>query len=203
LIDFPDADCILIKNKIMARLAKGTHFRATIGNLIFYQWRGLPCVRTKGTVTRERVLESEEYASTRKHAGYFGQASKIASPIYRALPTDVRAPWAYRSITGDAASLLYKGMSEKQVTEMLRKKYIHDTGCNKKSITPRAFNPFPSTKEGKNKLKKLFLDLWTKQQKPLQQFKKAWENPRSYAPDTVKRIRDPYGFVEYFGKWRE
>jgi hypothetical protein len=183
----------------MARLTESIHLRATIGNLIFYQWRGLPCVRTKGSVTRERVLESEEYANTRKYASNLALASKIASPVYRALPADVRAPWIFRSITGDAASLLYKGMSEKEVTEILWKKYIG----NKGAITPQVFNPFPSTKQTRNKLKKLFLDLWTKQQKPLAHFKKAWENPRSYTPETVKRIKDPYGFLEYFGKWRE
>jgi hypothetical protein len=187
----------------MARLLKGTHIRATIRNLIFYQWRGIPCVRTKGTVTRERVLESEEYASTRKHASDLAQASKIASPVYRALPADVRAPWVFRSITGDAASLLYKGMNKKEVTKILWKKYIQDTACNKNSTIPKAFNPAPSTKGSKNKLKKLFFDLWKKQDKPLQYFKSVWENPRSYAPETIRRIKNPYGFLEYFGKWRE
>jgi hypothetical protein len=183
----------------MARLTESIHLRATIGNLIFYQWRGLPCVRTKGSVTRERVLESQEYATTRKYASNLAIASKIASPIYRAMPADVRARWVYRSITGDAASLLYKNMSEKEVTEILWKKYIAD----KVAIIPKEFNPVSSTNQTRNKLKKLFLDLWAKQQKPLAHFKMAWENPRSYAPETVKRVKDPYGFLEYFGKWRE
>jgi hypothetical protein len=187
----------------MARLAKAIHLRATIDNLIFYPRWGNTYIRTKGTVTRERVLKSQEYASTRKYAGDLALASKIASPIYRALPADIKARWIFRSITGDAASLLYKGMSEKEVTDILWKKYIKDTASNKKPVTSQAYNPLPSTKGTRNKLKKLFFDLWKKQDKHLPHFKMAWENPRSYAPETVRRIKDPYGFMEYFGKWRE
>jgi hypothetical protein len=183
----------------MAQLAEGVHFSGSIGNLTFYQRWGRTYVRTKGSVTRERVLKSREYSKTRQYANNLALASRIASPVYRALPADVRASWIFRSITGDAASLLYKGMNEKEVTEILWKKYIGD----KSEIKPPTFNPLPSTKEGKNKLRKLFLDRWEKQDKYLPDFKMAWKDPRSFDPETVKRIRDPYGFLEYFGEWRE
>ena len=187
----------------MARLAEGIHLSATIGRLIFYQRWGKTFVRTKGSVTRDRVLESGEYATTRKYAGKLAVASKIASPVYRALPADRRARWVFRTITGDAASLLYKGLSEKKVTEALWKKYIQDTECNKNKVNPSAYNPFSSTKEANNKLRKLFLDRWIKQEKDISDFKKAWIDPRSYDPETVKRVADPYGFLEYFRKKRE
>ena len=203
MIESPGADCILSKTKIMARLAEGIHFSATISNLIFYQRWGQTFVRTKGTVTRERVLESQEYATTRKYAGKLGLASKIASPVYRALPADVRAGWIFRSIAGDAASLLYKGISEKEVTEAMWKKYIHDTQSDKTAVNAPAYNPYSSTKQSKDKLRKLFLERWTMQGKHLPDFKMAWKDPRSYNPETIKRIRDPYGLLKYFGKRRE
>jgi hypothetical protein len=187
----------------MARLKKGIHFSGTIGDLIFYQRWGTTYVRTKGSVTRERVLNNQEYSTTRQYANKLALASRIASPVYRALPEDRKARWVFRSITGDAASLLYKGMTEKEVSESLWKKYIQDTGCNKNEINPPAYNPFSSTKESKDKLQQLFLDRWEKQDKYLPDFKMAWKDPRSYDPETVKRISDPYGFVQYSGKRRE
>jgi len=179
----------------MKQLAKSIHFSGTIGNLTFYQSRGRTLVRTKGSVTRERVLKSGEYATTRKYANKLALASRIASPIYRALPEDRRARWVFRTITGDAASLLYRGMTDKEVSETLWKKYIQDTECNKNEINPLSYNPFSSTKESKDKLRKLFLDRWIKQDKDLADFKEAWKHPRSYDPETVKRVRDPFGFL--------
>jgi hypothetical protein len=187
----------------MARLEKGIHFSGTIGDLTFYQRWGTTYVRTKGSVTRERVLKSREYATTRQYASKLAIASRIASPIYRALPEDRRARWVFRTLTGDAASLLYMGMNEKEVSETLWKKYIQDTGCNTHEVNPPAYNPFSSTKESKEKLRKLFLHRWEKQEKYLADFKEAWLHPRSYDPESVKRVSDPYGFMAYGSKRRE
>lgn len=187
----------------MARLAEGIHFSGTIGELTYYQRWGITYVRTKGSVTRERVLKSREYATTRRYAGKLAVASRIASPVYRALPADRRARWVFRTITGEAASLLYKGMTEQEVTQALWKKYIQDTECDKNSVNPPAYNPYSSTKETKDKLRKLFLERWEKQEKDLYDFKMAWRYPRSYDPETVKRITDPFGFLDYTDKRRE
>src|SRR5690242_19353008 len=111
----------------MGRVRKGVYFSGLLDDLIFYQRWGRTFVRSKGSVTRERVLKSREYAPTRQYANKMAIASKIASPVYRALPDDRRAMWIFRSITGEAASLLYKGMNEKEVSETLWKKYIQDT----------------------------------------------------------------------------
>ena len=179
----------------MARLTNGVRFSGTVDDLTYYQRWGTTYVRTKGSVTRERVLKSREYATTRQYANKLALASRIASPVYRALPEDRRARWVFRTITGDAASLLYKGMTDKGVSETLWKKYIQDTECNKNEINPLSYNPFSSTKESKDKLRKLFLDRWIKQDKDLADFKEAWKHPRSYDPETVKRVRDPFGFL--------
>ncbi len=176
----------------MARLTNGVRFSGTIGDLTYYQRWGNTYVRSKGSVTRERVLEGQEYATTRKYASNLAIASRIASPIYRNLPADRRARWVFRTITGDAASLLYKGMTEKEVKETLWKKYIEDTECNQNEIIPLVYNPYSSTKESNKKLQKLFLDRWMKQEKDLSIFKTVWRYPRLYDPETVKRIKDPF-----------
>jgi hypothetical protein len=66
----------------MAQLAEGVHFSGTIGNLTFYQRWGKTFVRTKGSVTRERVLKSREYSKTRQYANNLALASRIASPVH-------------------------------------------------------------------------------------------------------------------------
>jgi hypothetical protein len=66
----------------MAQLAEGVHFSGSIGNLTFYQRWGKTFVRTKGSVTRERVLKNREYSKTRQYANNLALASRIASPVY-------------------------------------------------------------------------------------------------------------------------
>jgi len=181
----------------MARLEKGIHFSGTIGNLTFYQRWGTTYVRTKGSVTRERVLKNKEYATTRQFANKMGLASRIASPVYRALPADRRARWVFRTITGDAASLLYKGMGEKEVAETLWKKYIEDTESDKNGIKPSEYNPFPSTKETKDKLRKLFLDRWVRTEKDLSKFKDAWRDLRSHDPESIRRLNNGIALLNF------
>src|SRR5690348_12484486 len=168
----------------MKQLTKSIPFSGTIGNLTFYQSKGRTLVRTKGSVTRKRVLESREYATTRQYANKLALASRIASAVYRALPEDRRARWVFRTITGDAASLLYKGIGDKEVSDILWKKYILDTECNNNETTKHLYNPNSNSKENNKKLRKLFLDRWIKQDKDLADFKKAWKDPRSYDPET-------------------
>jgi hypothetical protein len=188
----------------MARLEKGLHFRGTVGDLVFYQRWGTTYVRTKGSVTRERVLKNREYATTRQYANKMALASRIASPVYRALPADRRARWIFRTITGDAASLLYKGMNEKEVADTLWQKYLPETEVKtEKGISVPVYNPYSSTKEEKKRLRKLFLDRWIKQNKCEADFKQAWHEPKSFDPETVRRISDPYGFLQYAGNRRE
>lgn len=181
----------------MARLRKGQYFSGLLDDLIFYQRWGTTYIRSKGSVTRERVLKSREYATTRQYANKMALASRIASPVYRALPDDRRAMWIFRSITGDAASLLYKGMSEKEVSETLWKKYIQDTGCNLEEIRPSAHHLYRSSKESKEKLRKLFLNRWVDRHKGLGGFIEAWRDPRAYDRESRKHLRDLFGLIGY------
>src|SRR5712672_2962614 len=107
----------------MAKLPEGVHFTGTIGNVCYYEIGDRTYARTKSSLTRKRVLKSKSFEKTRKHASDLALASRIASAIYKLLPADVKGRWIYRAITGEAASLLYKGKTEQEVKECLWKKY--------------------------------------------------------------------------------
>jgi hypothetical protein len=111
----------------MAKVMEGFHIRGTFGNVTFYPLNGHTYVRTKSSLSRERVLKSASFEKTRKYASDLGRAARIGSFIYKALPA-IKARWIYQTITGEAASLLYEGMQEQEVKDMLWKKYLEETG---------------------------------------------------------------------------
>jgi hypothetical protein len=94
----------------------------TAGNVCVYRMRGKVYLRSKSSLTRKRVLKSKAFEKTRKYAGDLGKASRLASAIYREFPSAKRDRSKYQAITGMAASLLYQGLGEEEVQEMLKKK---------------------------------------------------------------------------------
>ena len=165
----------------MAKMAPGIHFTGTIGNVCYYQVGDRTYLRSKSSLTRKRVLDSKEFASTRKHASAMGRASKIGSVIYRGLPADIKARWIFRIITGEAASLLYSGKNEEDVKALLWKKYIEDaSGGNKESVAANCANIVPSTKESKQRLKKILMNRWEEKGYSAYQFKSAWTELRYF-----------------------
>ena len=181
----------------MAKTPKGIHFTGTVGNICFYQWGDRTFARAKSSLTRKRVLKSKEFASTRKYASDMGNASRIASGIYRALPSDVKGRWLFRAIAGEAASLIYKGKEEKEVKDILWNKYILDIDCantkiirpnsNKEAMKVSCLNTAPSSKQVNRQLQSIFLERWEKQGKPAYYFKRAWKQGSSFNPETIPR----------------
>jgi hypothetical protein len=180
----------------MARLQEGIHFSATINNICFYEMYGQTYIRTKSSLSRQRVLKSKEFAKTRQYAGNFAIAAKLASPIYKALPEDIRARWIYRTIAGEAASLLYQGKTEQEVNDILWKKYIHDTTTENKNSQKTDTKVSSGTGKSNKSLKAAFSSRWELQGKPTYLFKNAWQEPRYYNPESVKRINDPFGLYQ-------
>lgn len=185
------------KPYIMAKNHDGIQFTGTIGGLCFYMWRGINCVRTKSSLSGERVKKSKEFARTRRYASNFAVAARIASPVYKALPDDVRARWIYRTIVGEAASLLYQGKTEVEANEILWNKYIYASPLENKEIK-KTLSPKESKRKNKTKtsLKKIFLAQWEIQGRDPYEFKIAWRNPAEYDPE-IGRDRDPFGIEKY------
>jgi len=169
------------------------HYSATIGDLCFYQWRGISCVRMKSTLSGKRVKKSKEFEKTRQYASNFAIAARIASPVYKALPVDIRARWIYRTIVGEAASLLYKGKTESEVNDILWGKYIYNSPVeNKENKTTTPAKETTRRRTGRLSLKKIFFTRWEIQGKIASDFKNAWKNPREYEIDSGKIMIDPF-----------
>lgn len=98
----------------------------TFGNLTFYVMEGRNFVRKKSSLTRRKVLQSPRFARTRHYASLMGEASRIGSWVYNALPDFWRQSWMYRSFTGEAFTMLKKGMEERAIKEVLWNRYVQE-----------------------------------------------------------------------------
>jgi hypothetical protein len=176
----------------MAKQARGVRFRGTVGNITFYVIDDQGYARKKSSLTAKRVLKDKAFENTRKHAKDLGLASRIASPVYRALPIETKGRWLFRAIAGEAASLLYQGKTEKQVTDILWNKYIYTPqGIDTK--TPQEGDITIPAKQTRIELWKLFRDRWEKQHKPIHVFKQIWERRGLFKHQYIpKRV----GFVQ-------
>lgn len=112
---------INLEKEIMGKLT-GIDIKHLLGNISIYQVNGHTYVRSKSSLSRKRVLKSKEYARTRQYASNMAKASQIGSEIYRELNKKNRA--LYQAITGEVASMLYNGVEEQHVKQMIRKKYL-------------------------------------------------------------------------------
>ena len=105
----------------------------TIRNLTFYRMEGKKYVRKKSSLTRRKVLYAPCFKNTRHFAGLMGQASKIGSLLYNALPVYWRQSWMYRSFTGEAFRMLKKGKKHQQIHEDLFQRYVAIVVCKQQS----------------------------------------------------------------------
>src|SRR6188474_3196906 len=105
----------------MAKL-RDTFIEISGGNVCVYKMRGKVYLRSKSSLTRKRVLKSKAFEKTRKYASNMGEASQLASAIYKEFPPAKRNRSKYQAMTGMAASLLYQGLREDEVQNLLRKK---------------------------------------------------------------------------------
>jgi hypothetical protein len=138
------------------------------------------------------------FEKTRQYAGIFGLASRIAFPIYKALPADLRGRWVFRTIAGNAASLLYKGKTKEEVNDILWKKYIIEPGPGSEETGAAA----ATTKHLENRksilpLERVFYKRWKKQGKAKKDFKTAWQNPEDWDKQPKIKLTDMFGIIEY------
>jgi hypothetical protein len=178
-----------LKLFVMGKQPRGAFLRATIGNVTYYVADGVGYARKKSSLTAKRVRKDKKFEKTRQHARDLGLASRIASPIYKALPMDVKGRWLFRAITGEAASLLYEGKTEEEVSQLLWNKYILKTKCvtEEEIKTGRIEYKF-ATKESRTQLWKIFRDRWADQNKPGYIFKRIWERRGIFRNENIPRM---------------
>jgi hypothetical protein len=160
----------------MALFREGIEISATIDNITLYPLFGNTYMRKKSSLTRKKVLTDKNFEKTRQCAAKMGLAAQIGSKIYRTLPADMKERWLYRAITGEAASMLYAGKEEQEVTDLLWKKYVSDTGSDNVGPVKAGFgNNVPSNKKSRSQFWNLFLERWKSQGKTSTSFKHAWD----------------------------
>ena len=76
-------------------------------------------MRTKSTLSGERVKNAPEFHQTMIYAGLLGRASKIGSQVYKSLPEKSRKADLYKTITGKAMKMLKNGMEENDIIDFL------------------------------------------------------------------------------------
>ena len=108
---------------VMAKL-RPISISGTVGNVCIYEVDGQLYMRSKSSLTRKRVLKSKAFEKTRRYASDMGKAARLGSTIYWDLPAAQRNRSVYQAITGMAASLLYQGVLEEEVQNILKKEYI-------------------------------------------------------------------------------
>ena len=122
------------KSQIMARQAGTILIEGTLDDLTFYKMDGVYYVRMKSSLTRKKVLNSPRFALTRMHASQLGEASRIASVIYKQVPKEEKNIKLFRSIVGKAKVLLAEGKENEVVLQLLMKDGVEYRTRNKEQM---------------------------------------------------------------------
>lgn len=109
----------------MAKQRGPIYLKGTAGLFTYYRMGGRYYVRNKTSLDKERFYQDAAFAGSRKAAGVFGIASKIASEVYRVLPQKHKGHGVIGRLSGKANRLLHAGKSKKEVVTLLLKVY----GC--------------------------------------------------------------------------
>jgi hypothetical protein len=106
----------------MARLHSIPPFLGTIDGICVYTRWGKYYMRTKSSLSGERVKKAPEFKKTMENASLLSRASKIASVVYRQLAEKKFS--LYRMLTGQAMKMLKAGRDEENVRQDLMGKYL-------------------------------------------------------------------------------
>jgi hypothetical protein len=123
----------------MARQKGPIYLRGTAGKMTYYRMGGRYYVRRKTSLDKERFYQDEAFTGSRKAAGLFGVASKIASEVYKMLPQKQKGHGVIGRLSGKANRLLHAGKCREEVFSILCKEYWLDgfMGVQKKAFAPQ------------------------------------------------------------------
>ena len=116
-----------MKNELiltMGQLLGDIKFVGTVRQICFYKVEGVYYARKQSSLTAHRIQTDPKFVLTRVYAGLMGQASKIASSIYKALPKNFRQFWMFKAFAGEAFQLLKAGTHPDQTKQLLWQTYI-------------------------------------------------------------------------------
>lgn len=90
-----------------------------------YKMHGRYYMRSKSSLTAERVKNDSCFTPTMVQARLMARASKLGAMAYKGIPLSCKAFPQYRMLTGKANLLLKQGLSEEQILATLINKYVH------------------------------------------------------------------------------
>ncbi|MBO9657454.1 MAG: hypothetical protein J7527_01380 [Chitinophagaceae bacterium] len=127
-------------------------FLGRAGNLLYYMCKGKRMVRTfDSNYMSKRVKKDPKYELLRVYGKLFGQASKIASAVYKTAPAELRGEVIFKGLQSEATRLFKRtGMTEDDMREYMTEKYVGHWG-NKRLV--EQLRRWGSKEEGSRKKK--------------------------------------------------
>jgi len=108
----------------MARLTGIPPFTGTVGPVCIYQMYGRYFMRTRSSLTRQRVKKDPAFRNTMAYARLLSKASRIGSAVYAALPPKRKRHALYRKLTGEAMTWLKYQWTAEATQAWLMKQYV-------------------------------------------------------------------------------
>jgi hypothetical protein len=94
----------------------------TIGPVCIYKMYGRYFMRTRSSLTGERVKKDPAFRKTMEYATLLATASRIGSVVYAGLPAHQKQHALYRKFTGEAMKWLKYGWKEEEVLQWLQQR---------------------------------------------------------------------------------
>lgn len=104
----------------MARQIGDIKITGTIGDVTFYRMDGQYYARMKSSLTAKKVKTHPHFALTRMYAQWLGEASKLASEVYRSLPVEERKYTVFCRLKTVAYKLVKEGVVRTEVLGVLK-----------------------------------------------------------------------------------
>jgi len=102
----------------MGQLTKIPKFTKRSDPVRVYFSRGKFFMRSASSLTGSRVKEDPAFAKTMHNAGVLAKASKLASQVYKAMPTG-KQHWQYQKLTSRAMELLKHDLKDEEIVGYL------------------------------------------------------------------------------------
>lgn len=108
----------------MAKQAGPVYLTGTVGMVCFYKMQGKYYARLKSSLTGRRVKKDPAFRRTMENANILGEASRIASAVYRSVAPEEKNRQLYRTMTGMAIRLLKQNISPIRALAILERHFL-------------------------------------------------------------------------------
>lgn len=107
----------------MARYDTIAPVTGTIDSFCIYKMYGQYFLRSRSSLTGDRVKKDPVFRKTMQYAALLAKASRIGSAVYALVPADRKQHSLYRKLTGEAMTWLKYQWKEEDIIAYLAKQY--------------------------------------------------------------------------------